>query len=817
MSRAESAIDRPILRRWNRAALVAPAVLIVLPLVLYARFLFGGRVLYWGVYLLQFYPWRQLAVEQIQAGHWPLWNPYLGAGAPLAANLQTAAFYPLNVLFLLMPVERAFGWELALHVALAGLFAYCLGRTLGLDRFGALVTGLAYGLGGYLVAHWVFPSMVYAITWLPLLLALTEKIVTRPKVGAHTCRYTALLALTIALQLLAGHAQTSFYSLLIVAAFALWRAFRERRRGIVKSAWPVVVAALWGLFLASVQLLPAAELAANSQRAGTLDDLQFAHELSFWPWRLITLLAPDFFGNPARGEYWAYGTYWEEAAFVGILPLLLAALVLAKRGWRRRLPAGGQDLTSTTPALTLVPFFALLSLIAVLLALGNYTPIYPILFRHVPGFGLFQAPARLMIGYALGVAVLAGAGAQAAAGLRIPPRLRMALNLAVLAGLGIALAGVFAALALPAIRASFSGSMIRLGITTALAVGLLLVRPSATGQGKPARLRLKREQWQVAAAALIAADLLAFAWGLAPGTDPAVYRAPVAADRFLQSQPPGRVAVLYPYAQEVYEQYVSLISFGSADPAYLQGLRESLLPNLNAPLHLLGVGNYDPLTIRLYRDLWNRIAASRDRPPEAATQGESRAALNLLGARYLVSDDDLPLPVIYDAGPRIYRNDAALPAAFVVSWARVIEDEGTRLAALLDPAFDPRAEVLLSRPPSAALPQSEQEQAGLPQVEPSVSRPGPDRVVIRVKMAQPGCLVLTDAYYPGWRAAVDGQTAEILPADHAFRAVALEAGEHTVVFEYLPLSFRVGAWISGGAGLLLAVILFVSLRRRRAA
>ncbi len=122
------------LQRLKASPLVAPVALIVLPLVLYARLLFGGQVLYWGVYLLQFYPWRQLAVEQIQAGHWPLWNPYLGAGTPLAANLQTAAFYPLNVLFLLMPVERAFGWELALHVALAGLFAYYLGRTLGLDR-----------------------------------------------------------------------------------------------------------------------------------------------------------------------------------------------------------------------------------------------------------------------------------------------------------------------------------------------------------------------------------------------------------------------------------------------------------------------------------------------------------------------------------------------------------------------------------------------------------------------------------------------------------------------------------------------------------
>jgi hypothetical protein len=817
--------------RLNGIPLVGPVVLIILPLVLYARFLFGGQVLYWGVYLLQFYPWRLLAVEQIQAGHWPLWNPYLGAGTPLAANLQTAAFYPLNVLFLLMPVERAFGWALALHVALAGLFAYYLGRTLGLGRFGALVTGLVYGLGGYLIAHWVFPSMVYAITWLPLLLALTEKVVRQSR--SSRLAPTALLAAAIALQLLAGHAQTSFYSLLIVAAFALWRAIQQRGSGIVRRAWPVALAVLWGLALAAIQLLPTAELTAHSQRAGTLADLQFANELSFWPWRLITLLAPDFFGNPARGEYWAHGTYWEEAAFVGVLPLLLAALAIARRGWRRRPgrsrsagmphapgeeqpPAGGQDSTPRAPALALVPFFALLSLLSILLALGNYTPIYPLLFRYVPGFGLFQAPARLMIGYALGMAVLAGAGAQVAGDVRITPRLQMALKLAAFTGLGMAVGGAFATLVLPGIPTSFSAGMIRLGVTAALAAGLLLARPLAVGRGISVRSRLGRGQWQALTAALIAIDLLAFGWGLAPGASPAVYRSPVATAQFLQSQPPGRLAVPHPYAQKVYEQYVSLRSFGPSDPAYLQGRRESLLPNLNSTLDLPGVGNYDPLTIRLYRDLWDRIAANHDGPPEGVTKGKSRSALNLLGARYVISDDDLPLPVIYGAGPRIYLNEAALPAAFVVFQARVVEDGEARLAALLDPAFDPRAEVLLSQPPDTPLPQEGAGQAQAIQPEPSTARTGPGEVVVRVQMARPGYLILTDTYYPGWRASVDGQPAEILPADHAFRAVELSAGEHTVVFGYEPASFRLGAWISLGAILLLAVTLVANLRRRRA-
>jgi hypothetical protein len=765
-------------------------------------------VLYWGVYLLQFYPWRQLAVEQIRAGHWPLWNPYLGAGTPLAANLQTAAFYPPNLLFLLMPVEQAFAWELALHVALAGLSAYYLGRTLGLSPFGALVSGLAYGGGGYVVAHWVFPSMVYAAAWLPLMLALTEKAIRRARrntqypIANKRDRILGIgfLALVIALQLLAGHAQTSFYSAVIVACFALVRLIQqgegsraERIRHQAVAVGSLLLAALWGLALAAIQLLPTAELVAHSQRSGALTDLRFAFELSFWPWRLISLLAPDFFGSPARDGYWAYGTYWEEAAFVGMLPLILATLALVS-WWRRR-----KDRTKgTTPSEpgSLVPFFALLALLSLILALGNHTPFYPLLFRYVPGFGLFQAPARLMIGYALGIALLAGIGAET---LQLTPRTRTALRILCLLGMGIAAGGVLAWLALPGIPTSFGSSAFRLGVTLALASGVLLLR------GR----RLRGRRWQALTAGLIAADLLAFGWGLAPGTDPAIYHTSVATAEFLQAQPSGRIHVAESYAERVYDQYVSLSSFGSTDVDHLQGLRESLHPNLNAMHHLPGTGNYDPLTVAWYRDLAELIEGD---PGAPATPEQVRRLLNLFGVRYVVTGEGSDLPMIYDGGPRIYYDCQALAEAFVVVRARVIEDEATRLETLLDPTFRPHTEVVLSRTPAVPLPEPA---ANIGEDRPSqadliILRRDPDRVMILADMAEPGFLVLTDTYYPGWRATVDGEPTEILQANHAFRAIALDAGDHTVVFEYTPLSFRLGLWITVGATFLLAVFLIAA-------
>ena len=101
------------------------------------------------------------------------------------------------------------------------------------------------------------------------------------------------------------------------------------------------------------------------------------------------------------------------------------------------------------------------------------------------------------------------------------------------------------------------------------------------------------------------------------------------------------------------------------------------------------------------------------------------------------------------------------------------------------------------------------------EVLPSVLREGQDRVIIDVAMMQPGYLVLTDTHYPGWQATVDGQPVEILEANHAFRAVQLDRGEHSIVFTYEPLSFRLGAWITLVALVVLAAIPIISGRYRR--
>src|SRR4030042_1330650 len=122
---------------------------------------------------------------------------------------------------------------------------------------------------------------------------------------------------------------------------------------------------------------------------------------SFWPWRLLGFLMPNILGSPVRGDYWGYGNYWEDAVYLGVLPLVVALVVAARaligRGDRAAL---GRALLGLAAASTLF-------------ALGGNTPIFPFLFRWVPGFDLFQSPARWMILAVFSLTLLAALGIDA--------------------------------------------------------------------------------------------------------------------------------------------------------------------------------------------------------------------------------------------------------------------------------------------------------------------------------------------------------------------------------------------------------------------
>ena len=148
-------------------------------------------------------------------------------------------------------------------------------------------------------------------------------------------------------------------------------------------------------------MFPTAELQRELQRATGVDE-DFALNFSYAPLSLITWFNPNFFGNPGDGSYAVGGAYFETTAYVGVLPVTLAILGTGHYFLRRR----KQPLSH--PRAYLIPFLALVTLIALALAFGQFTPLYPLLYRFVPTFNLFQAPSRWLLLAVFSVTLSAG-------------------------------------------------------------------------------------------------------------------------------------------------------------------------------------------------------------------------------------------------------------------------------------------------------------------------------------------------------------------------------------------------------------------------
>lgn len=791
-------------QRW-----ILVSAIVILPLILFWPLVFGGRVLYWGTPLLQFYPWRKLAVDTVRSGHVPLWNHYLGNGTPLAANLQSAVFYPLNLIYLVIPVERAMGYSAVGHVILAGLFMYLYGRAIRLSRFASLVAALSYMFSGFLISRLGFLSITSATPWLPLLFCLAERLVSQRRLGN-----ALLLGLAIGLQFLAGHAQLWYYGLWAVAAYGLVRGWQVAQGGlqgrsrILRSAmraWLLLaLAVLVGLGVAAVQLLPTAELALLSQRQGGAE-YEFAMTYSFWLWRLITLFAPDFFGNPARGDYWGYATYWEDCGYMGVLPFVLALRAISTYLGRKRRPS------ITHHASRFVPFFSLLCLLSLLLALGKNLPLYPLVFRWVPGFGFFQAPARFLYLYTLGMAALAGLGAELGEPSR---RLERVSGYGVVVGLAVLLATVaIRVLPLPPVKLTFVSASAKFAVLLIVASLLLLCRRRAESQPKRS---LYLALWQTLVIAFIAADLILFSHALNPTTEPRLYELPTVSGSLLRREDRGdRIFVSSRSEYELkFKKYLRFDDFGPRDTDWLMGLREAWLPNLTMMEGLCSANNFDPLLVGYYARLMQEVDKGLPRQADAARLSAALRLLSLMNVKYILDDGEIPgLSLVFAEGIRIYRNDEALPRAYVVFQAQVISDDEELLAALSGPTFDPRRTVLLKSAPGqepvSALPIRD-----APSLIPLSPEYAPNAVKIKVALDRDGYLVLSDTYYPGWRVYVDGEEREILRANYAFRAVFLESGQHTVLFKYDPLSFKVGLAISLAAWGAIPLSLAVSGSRR---
>jgi hypothetical protein len=452
---------RKTFHRFQVDLLIIGAFLL-LPLLLFGDVTLGGRTMLPVDNLYRWAPWSALAAENgvtaphnplisdliIQNAAWkqffrdtvfsgdiPLWNPYLFAGVPFLAAGQHSMLYPFSLIYLIMPLGAAYGWFVVLQLWLAGVLMYVYGRTLHLHRGAAALAGLVFQGGGYIVVSAaVFPMIIGAVVWLPLLLACIDRVLgaylPRDDVAspatARAWPWMLLGAVGLGMQVLAGHIEFTIYTLLVMALYAAWRLVtRGRAARLPLQRWLGPFTALsgmvaFGLLLGGLQLLPLYELGQSNFRQ---NDATFQEVLDygFPPRRVLTLALPNFFGNPTTHEIrdlfsgemvpltfnafgdpisnneWGLKNYVEGGIYLGILPLFLAGLAVWSGFFVRRREWGGTTL-----------FFTLLAVASLAFIFG--TPLYALLYFGLPFVNQLHTPFRWVFPFSLSVAALAGLG-----------------------------------------------------------------------------------------------------------------------------------------------------------------------------------------------------------------------------------------------------------------------------------------------------------------------------------------------------------------------------------------------------------------------
>jgi hypothetical protein len=291
--------------------------------------------------------------------------------------------------------------------------------------------------------------------------------------------------------------------------------------------------------------------------------------------------------------------------------------------------------------------------------------------------------------------------------------------------------------------------------------------------------------------------------------DLATYYHTAGAATFLQQHLLESPSRFFGFAPDVGGQPLAY-TFRFADP-----LTADLLVNNRAlPLGLQDVQGYDASHLRRYDEFLAALNGQTQDYHDASifSSGLSSPLLNLLNARYVVIPagadvrdatalDRFPTTVYEDSYVRILENPAAFPRAWIVHAAQVAPDGGDSVHRIAEGSVDARRIALLEEaPPSLELPSDPAlDQARVLTYE-------ADRISIRTSTGAAGMLVLSEPYYPAWKAYVDGQPVPLFVADGALRAVPVPFGEHMVELRFESETLRVGLLISGVATVLLATL-----------
>ncbi|HBF33687.1 TPA: hypothetical protein DDW35_03915 [Candidatus Sumerlaeota bacterium] len=797
------------------------------PLLLGGQTLAGDDIVTLGIPILTAFK------EQLARGEFPFWNPWFFAGRPLLGDVLGFFTYPPYLLLMPLPSNLTLDLILLVHLWF-GAFGMAVWMRPRLQHaLSACLAGVLLMFSGYALARLHLGHFfITTIAWLPWMLWAWDRL--RNSIENESDQRGsdfALFTSAIALSILSVNPQIAYYSLIILALYALLLA-----RSWCEGLWFAGGCAL-ALGLCAVQLLPTSVTAnASWDRSSEGAAWSYITDGSVEPRMLLTQLVPFFFGNPTRPGYWGQMGYGEVTAYLSMGGLFLTLLYLLGRRtiFKQRWLCGiGDDERRDTIRFEI--FLVAMLVLSALFILGKRSPVFWLGYHIIPGFDRFRQPGRMFIFYTFGSAALSAWTLDRLLIQRTQLRARGASIVALLLLLGVlAGAGLWNSaeywMQTPDTAHIFAGAIKKIPEALAtltqmrseiiLHTGIFVAIWSVTGMLLLGIFFAKTPKQVLCIGSLFfllcAGDLLHANWPL-QSTQP---RATVVQKQYPETE---RVRFL----QNALKDGGRYLCMDTALDYRTDGFQPELLTNRPIMHKLTTLRGYSPVNSKRFGLVMNQISGL---PLDFNPGGQMRFVdekvdwklLALWDCRVVLSYQKLTAPELKEiaswnmdaAGENTlhaYQLKAATPAR--LCQPVLVPSDSTldeQVLCLDSPKFDCLTQALVMEAPFEDTP-------GITKVDASASvhavpsgKSGTR--VFETESATPTLLVTAESYYPGWKATVDGKSEHVLPANVAQCAVPVPAGKHRVEMRYRPNGVYQGAAISA-VSLLLLVLLVRRFRR----
>jgi uncharacterized membrane protein YfhO len=704
--------------------------------------------LQYGDVIHQIYPWKTFVISALKNGQIPLWNPYNFSGHPFLADIQSAVFQPLNILYFIMSQANAWAISVIFQPLLTLIGTYLYVKKIGLGKKASVFSAISYGLCLFMSVFLEYNTIGHIMALLPFSLLAIELLIE----SASLLRIILFVA-SITLTVFAGHIQLAGFNIIFIFCYSLARIKNIKEK--FKKTLLILMLFVISLSLSAIQLIPTIELFLLSARVS--QNYQFLIEkLLIQPFQTILFFSPDFFGNPVTRSYHVLDSYPGNSLYIGLIPIIfaLSAVFYFRKNW-------------------FISFFTSSSVI--LLLLFFRTPFSELFYKlHIPYFST-GSPTNAIYLLSFSLAVLAGFGIEYFEKQKKNKILLICTFIFIFILVNILLLKNIADIKNAAL------SLMLLGVFITIFVSEFI-------------LKIKRGMIINVIILITVIDLFLFFQKFNPFVPKETIFPKVPVFNFIKKE-------------------IGISRFWGYGPADIE-------PNFNTQYGISMPEGTDPLYPKSYGQL---IQSSRNGEIVQKFSNQTRSdaiivqesgdkfiknpyrlkLLEMLGTSYILDKknrgtSNVSFPVnqftisYQDNIWRLFKDKSAANRAFLVTHVDFYNGAEEFEKKFFSDSFNLRTDILVE---NNAFSKNQLKDIGKPATLKLVNY-SPNNVTFSTSSKTSQILFLSDTFYPGWKATIDGADTPIIKANYSFRAIAIPKGIHIIKFSYMPVSFLAGVLIS---------------------